>query len=218
MFFNIIFIREYKGSHKAIRIEWANYIWRHSFLAHLLFPLSLRIICLDLWFRQNCTSTQKRNYIPGFYNVTTSINWVILAVEVSSVWTAPGGQFAPTQCAAGSIPVGGWYKKHFYALSVWLTPEEFICCLSCEKENWQFSYSGLGWIFTTDMLSLEPYWCYGRLKTYCSFCLHSAPSLTTWAELAWISPALGPLLHVVGSILSVHIIPPCRGQGSRTVL
>lgn len=127
-------------------MKWANYLKRHSFLAHLLFSLSLSIICLDLQFRLNWTSTQK-NYIPGLYNMITSVNSVALAMRVCCVHVGPTrASFTSVQCAAGSVPSKRWHKKCLYALSVWLTIAEFICCLSCVKKNWQF-HSDLGWIF-----------------------------------------------------------------------
>lgn len=110
----------------------------------------------------------KGTCIPGLYHVTTSINQVALTVEVSSMWTR--AQWGPVcLCAAGTRPSESWYGKHFYALSMWLITQEFICCLAWVKENGQFSDSHLGWIFKSNIFSLDPCLFCGMLKTYCSF-------------------------------------------------
>lgn len=129
-------------------MEWANYIRRHSFLAHLLFSLSLEHYLPASMLEAKLHNNTEEAFCP--LCLECDYLYKLGAFGYRSIVAAQWGQHyhcgvLSRTCAQGELVIG----KHLHAsLCAWL--QEFTCCLPFEREDWHcFPCGDLGWIFKT---------------------------------------------------------------------
>lgn len=191
------------------RMEWANYIRRHSFLAHLLFSLSLEHYLPTSMLQAKLHNSTEEVLCP--LCLECDYLYKSGAFGYRSVDAAPRGQcchcaMRSRTCARGGVVMG----------SISVHP----CVVGCRGIRllpllWGgrgFPCGDLGWIFETLWHpAISTQLVLGMWNTYCSFCWSSAPSLAP-RERCWIAPALGALSHMFGPELSGHGVPACPGR------
>lgn len=162
-------------------LEWKASQKRHSFLAHVLFLLSLSTLCLDLCFSQNCTLTPKRYYVPGpldyDYCCKLGDSGCHRALCADAGLMGPVWAPWPRKCAqwhgVGSIS----------ALSVAGNRGIHLLPLLCKGKLIVLRLFGLGFWNAGAPCPLEAHWFCGMCRVAAALSLRSGPCLIPWAEL-----------------------------------
>lgn len=198
-------------------MEWANYIRRQGFLAHLLFSLSLEhylpASTLEAKLHNNAEEVLGPLCLEGDYL------YKLGAFGYRSVVAAQWGQCChcavhSRMCTQGELVIGS-ISVHpcvFGYRGIRLLPLLWEGRLTLLSLRW----FGMDFWNSVTACHEHPtgFW---HVEYVLWICWSAAPSLAP-REQCWIAPALGSLLHRFGPELSVIIFLPALVGGSRPVL